>query len=91
MIITQEMFVQLSPYTRAKPQIFDMDMAGHNSGYIHICKVDVSAEFDMPSDLDIRDAKIKKLNKHIEKEKAASALKVERLEIEKQKLLAITA
>jgi len=54
-------------------------------------EVEVEAEFDMPSDIEIRDIKVASLKSESEKVKADAQVRLEKIEEDIQSLMAITA
>jgi len=67
-------------------------LQGHKSSTpscVELGEIDIEFDFDMPSDLEIRDKKIAALKSGIKKERADSDMRVEYMEHEIQKLYAL--
>ena len=86
MIIKQKMWVIESPYSGI--YLAGSDMADV-TGYANLGTVEVKVEFDMPSDIEIRDKKIASLKAQRTKIEADNQVKVEQINEAIQSLMAL--
>jgi len=86
MLIKQKLYVVENLNCDGKPGLSWCQLTGSTT----LGEVEVEVDFDMPSDIEVRDLKVSSLQSDLRKVRADSLVKVQRIEDAIQRLMAIT-